>query len=184
MDRNRGSSLWVATEGWYDPPVPTFLSRRTRGGPKTLARRLQVQADRMLDYLGLGEAELSVVLVNDRTIQALNREHRGKDRPTDVLAFPLGRSPGKEAPRLLGDIVISLPTAARQAKSRKRPLLPEARFLLAHGLLHLLGYDHATKLQKQRMDSATRRLVRAAAAFGSSRHRPAGRAGVRPAKSR
>jgi probable rRNA maturation factor len=145
----------------------------------------------MLDHLGLAEAELSVVLVDDRGIQALNREHRGKDQPTDVLAFPLGRPPSADLPRLLGDIVISLPTAARQAKRRKRPLLPEARFLLAHGLLHLLGYDHATKLQKQRMDSATRRLVRAAtktrksaprreptktAATGASRHRPAGQA--------
>ena len=179
--------------------VPTFLSRRTRGGPKTLGPRLKAQADRMLDHLGLADAELSVVLVDDRGIQALNREHRGKDQPTDVLAFPLGRPPTADLPRLLGDIVISLPTAARQAKSRKRPLLPEARFLLAHGLLHLLGYDHATKLQKQRMDSATRRLVRAAAetrkstpkraptksaASGGSRHRPAGQARPRTPKSR
>ena len=116
----------------------------------------------MLAYLGLAEAELSVVLVNDDAIQLLNRDHRGKDSPTDVLAFPLGKAPSKDQPRLLGDVVISLPTAARQAKSRQRALLPEARFLLAHGLLHLIGYDHATKLQKQRMDAATRRLVRAA----------------------
>lgn len=151
--------------------MPTILLRKTRGGPKTLARSLQVQADRMLAYLGLAEAELSVVLVNDRDIQVLNRDHRGKDRPTDVLAFPLGRAPSKDQPRLLGDVVISLPTAARQAKSRQRPLLPEARFLLAHGLLHLIGYDHATKLQKQRMDSATRRLVRAATSTQKSRQK-------------
>jgi probable rRNA maturation factor len=144
--------------------VPTILLRKTRGGPKTLARQLKRQADRMLEHLGLTDAELSVVLVNDRAIQSLNRQHRGKDRPTDVLAFPLGEAPTADQPRLLGDIVISLPTAARQAKSRKRPLLPEARFLLAHGLLHLIGYDHATKPQKRRMDAATRRLVRAATA--------------------
>jgi probable rRNA maturation factor len=59
-------------------------------------------------------------------------------------------------------VVISLPTAARQAKSRSRAIFPEARFLLAHGLLHLLGYDHVTKPQKRRMDAAARRLVRAA----------------------
>ena len=129
----------------------------------------------MLASLRLAEAELSVVLVNDRAIQALNRDHRGKDRPTDVLAFPLGRAPSKDQPRLLGDVVISLPTAARQAKSRKRTLLPEARFLLAHGLLHLIGYDHATKLQKQRMDSATRRLVRAATSPQKARKKRADR---------
>ena len=118
----------------------------------------------MLEHLGLEDAELSVVLVGDRAIQTLNRDHRGKDRPTDVLAFPLGKSPAPDLPRLLGDVVISLPTATRQAKSRRRTLLPEARFLLAHGLLHLIGYDHGTPAQKRRMDAATRRLVRAAEA--------------------
>ena len=142
--------------------VPTILVQRQRGGPKLLAGRLRKAADRMLEYLGLESAELSVLLVSDSAIQALNRRHRGKDRPTDVLSFPLGDAPGAGAPRLLGDVVISLPTAARQAKSRKRALFPEARFLLAHGLLHLLGYDHATAAQKRRMDAAARRLVRAA----------------------
>jgi probable rRNA maturation factor len=116
----------------------------------------------MLSYLGLDDAELSVVLVGDRAIQVLNREYMGKDRPTDVLSFPLGEAPTADHPRLLGDVVISLPTAARQARGRKRPLLAEARFLLAHGLLHLLGYDHAAAKEKRRMDAATRRLVRAA----------------------
>ena len=153
--------------GW-DPtndtnrPVPTILVLRVRGGSKWLAARLRTAADRMLDYLELSHAELSVLLVGDPAIRVLNRQHRGKDRPTDVLSFPLGDTPGEGAPRLLGDVVISLPTAARQAKSRKRALFPEARFLLAHGLLHLLGYDHVTKTQKRRMDAAARRLVRAA----------------------
>jgi probable rRNA maturation factor len=142
--------------------VPTILVLRVRGGSKLLAARLRKAADRMLAYLELSDAELSVLLVGDPAIQVLNREHRGKDRPTDVLSFPLGETPGEGAPRLLGDVVISLPTAARQAKSRKRALFPEARFLLAHGLLHLLGYDHVTKTQKRRMDAAARRLVRAA----------------------
>jgi probable rRNA maturation factor len=142
--------------------VATILVRRTRGGPKGLGQQLRTQADRMLSYLGLDDAELSVVLVGDRAIQALNRQYMGKDRPTDVLSFPLGDAPTADQPRLLGDVVISLPTAARQARGRKRPLLAEARFLLAHGLLHLLGYDHATAREKRRMDAATRRLVRAA----------------------
>jgi probable rRNA maturation factor len=142
--------------------VPTVLVLRFRGGSKHLAERLRRAADRMLAYLELSSAELSVLLVSDAAIQVLNREHMGKDRPTDVLSFPLGETPGDGAPHLLGDIVISLPTAARQAKSRKRPVFEEARFLLAHGLLHLLGHDHATPAQKRRMDAAARRLVRAA----------------------
>ncbi len=118
----------------------------------------------MLGALGLADAELSVLLVDDAAMRVLNRKHRDKDRPTDVLAFPVDEKPVQGAPRILGDVVISLETALRQARSRQRGLFPEVRFLLAHGLLHLVGYDHATRIQKRRMDSATRRLVRAAAA--------------------
>ncbi len=133
-----------------------------RGGSKLLAARLRKAADLMLAHLELSSAELSVLLVSDPAIHALNKKHLGVDRPTDVLSFPLGESPETVEPRLLGDIVISLPTASRQARSRKRPVFAEARFLLAHGLLHLLGYDHGTKVQKRRMDAAARKLVRAA----------------------
>jgi probable rRNA maturation factor len=129
----------------------------------------------MLQALDLEAAELSILITNDSRMRQLNREHRGKDRPTNVLSFPLGEDdrsrPSREdraarysggAPRLLGDIVISLDTALRQAHGRRRDLLDEIRFLLAHGLLHLLGYDHATRPQKRRMDARTRWLVRAA----------------------
>jgi probable rRNA maturation factor len=114
----------------------------------------------MLRELELEHMELSVLLTGDGEIQKLNGLHRGKPRPTDVLAFPLGGATDEDG--LLGDVVISLETAARQALGRRRPLEDEVRFLLAHGLAHLLGYDHATKSQKVRMDRVTRRLVRAA----------------------
>ena len=116
----------------------------------------------MLDALRLGDAELSVLFVDDATIRVLNRKHRDKDSPTDVLAFPVDEKPVRGVPRVLGDVVISLETAVRQARSRRRRLFAEVRFLLAHGLLHLVGYDHATRIQKRRMDAAARRLVRAA----------------------
>ena len=118
----------------------------------------------MLASLGLERAELSVLLTDDGQIRELNREHLGKDRPTDVLAFPQDEldEAGPAGERLLGDVVISLDTAARQARSRRRELTAEVRFLLAHGLLHLVGYDHATPSQKKEMTAMTRRLVRAA----------------------
>ena len=138
--------------------MPTDVLRRARGAPALDARRVQALCNRMLVALELEHAELSVLLTDDRTIHALNLEHRGKDRPTDVLAFALGDDarPGEQC---LGDIVISLETASRQARGRRRPLLDEVRFLLAHGLLHLVGYDHDTKTHKRRMDGMTRRLV-------------------------
>ncbi|HMA94139.1 MAG TPA: rRNA maturation RNase YbeY, partial [Polyangiaceae bacterium] len=73
-----------------------------------------------------------------------------------------------EADWLLGDVVISLDTAARQADGRKRPLLEEVRWLLAHGVLHLCGYDHASPSEKRTMVNLTRRLVRAAQAVTPS----------------
>ncbi len=122
-------------------------------------------ANAMLERLDLGDTELSILLTNDETIRTLNREHRHKDRPTDVLSFHFenrGALIGANTPTLLGDIVISLDTAARQAKGRKRPLLAELRWLLAHGVLHLIGYDHATEKQKREMTAWTRRLVQSA----------------------
>ena len=115
----------------------------------------------MLAELDMSDAELSVLLTDDSVIRQLNAQHRHKDRPTDVLAFAL-EEPESGKARLLGDVVISLDTAARQAKGRRRPLLAEVRFLLAHGLLHLCGYDHETPAGKREMDRLTRRLVRAA----------------------
>ncbi|HET9960000.1 MAG TPA: rRNA maturation RNase YbeY [Polyangiaceae bacterium] len=125
---------------------------------KALVRRL---ATDMLAELALSRAELSILLTDDEGIHELNLQHRKMDKPTDVLAFPIDEK-ATEPERLLGDVVISIDTAERQASSRKRPLIAELRFLLAHGLLHLIGYDHDTKPRKQRMDAMARRLVRSA----------------------
>jgi probable rRNA maturation factor len=77
--------------------------------------------------------------VTDPEIQILNRQYRGKDKPTDVLSFPLADA---LQPFLLGDVVISVETAARQAQRRGHSLREELQILLVHGILHLLGYDH------------------------------------------
>ncbi|MCA9626602.1 MAG: rRNA maturation RNase YbeY [Myxococcales bacterium] len=122
-------------------------------------------ADHMLRALELESAELSVLLTGDAEIHELNRVHRGKDQPTDVLAFALEEvdaGPEDLPFRVLGDVVISLDTAGRQARERRHPLLDEVRFLLAHGLLHLVGFDHQTDAQEAEMDAETRRLVEAA----------------------
>jgi probable rRNA maturation factor len=125
----------------------------------------------MLRELELPHAELSVLLTDDGGIQELNRQHRDKDKPTDVLAFPMDES--VPDPRgILGDVVISLDTADRQARSRRRPLIEEVRFLLAHGVLHLVGYDHAEPGEKREMVAMTRRLVRAAPLAEAPKRRP------------
>jgi probable rRNA maturation factor len=136
--------------------------------PARVVRRL---GDAMLSALELPLAELSVLLTDDSEIHRLNREHREKDKPTDVLAFAMDENVPDPA-GILGDVVISLDTAFRQARARKRPLLEEVRFLLAHGVLHLIGYDHAEPAEKREMVAMTRRLVRLAPLPEAPKRRP------------
>ncbi|HEY7726224.1 MAG TPA: rRNA maturation RNase YbeY [Anaeromyxobacteraceae bacterium] len=109
-----------------------------RGG--AAARRLRRSATRFLAALGMPGAELSVLIAGDPAIRRLNRTWRGVDAATDVLSFPAPPAPGS---RLLGDVALSLDTAARRARAERRAVGDELDRYLAHGLLHLLGHDHA-----------------------------------------
>lgn len=88
------------------------------------------------------DATLTVCLVGDRAMRRLHRTFRGKDRTTDVLSFEAGSGPFPEGARPLGDVVISVEQAGRQAREARHSLPRELRVLLVHGYLHLLGYDH------------------------------------------
>ena len=112
------------------------------------------QALRMMAYLGCSDTELSVVFVHDERMRLLNRAYRCKDRPTNVLAFPQCETyEGEPRTPLLGDVVISLATAAREARELSQTLEERVVFLLAHGLLHLLGYEHErSAAQRRRME--------------------------------
>lgn len=118
----------------------------------------------MLAALGHASSELSVALVDDREIRKLNGEWRGKKRSTDVLAFSLLEGEGNvHRGRLLGDVVISVETAARQAARRHRGLDEEIARLLIHGLLHILGHDHEDPQEAKLMRAEQRRVWRALA---------------------
>ena len=100
-------------------------------------------ASRILDALECPEAELSIVVVDDAGIQELNRDYLGRDRPTNVISFPMLE--GEESgivPGLLGDVVISADTAARDAEEAGSTFEREFFFLLIHGILHLVGFNH------------------------------------------
>ena len=141
------------------PPRVT-VGVRGRRAP-ALAARLERSARRLLGRLRLGGAELSILLVSDPGMRALNRRWRRKDRPTDVLAFAQGEGPGGAPDGMLGDVVISVDTARRQAGERGHSLAREGERLLVHGLLHLLGYDHErSAAEARRMQRRERGLLR------------------------
>jgi probable rRNA maturation factor len=142
--------------------MPVWL--RSRGLKRRSVRHdtLSRRADAMLESLGMPDAELSILLCDDETIRRLNRRYRKKNKATDVLAFPMNEGDGPSPhPGLLGDVVISLPTATRQAAERDRPIIEEVTFLLAHGLLHLVGYEHATRSEEREMTRQTEALLSA-----------------------
>lgn len=132
----------------------------------SVARRLRARAAAFLAALGQGEAELSVLLVTDGRIRALNRAWRGKDRATDVLSFPLSEPAGNGP--LLGDVVISLDTASRRARAEARPVSRELDRYLAHGLLHLLGYDHERAEDAREMAAKEAELARGEGLVGAA----------------
>ena len=118
--------------------------------------------EKLLQGLGLPEAELSVLFIGDRAMRTLNHAWRNRDKTTDVLSFPLreGRFPHIQ-PDMLGDIVISVPVAVRQADEAGHSLTVELERLLVHGLLHLLGYDHEQGLREaRRMERRERQLLK------------------------
>jgi probable rRNA maturation factor len=136
--------------------VPVSVGSRGRRAP-ALATRIGRDARRLLRGLRLGRAELSILLVSDREMRTLNRRWRGRDRATDVLSFP--QDDGRGA--ILGDVVISVDTARRQAAEQGTPLRRETGRLLIHGLLHLLGYDHERSAgEALRMQRRERTLAR------------------------
>lgn len=111
------------------------------------------------------EAEVSLVFVDDAYIRGLNHQYRGIDSPTDVLSFAMQEGepiPGEEEEAILGDVVISLQSARRQAGEYGHSFLREAAYLTVHGVLHLLGYDHqeekGRKAMRQKEEEVLARL--------------------------
>ncbi len=114
---------------------------------------LQHAAQVALDAEGRSDGEITILLTDDAQIRELNRAYAGVDAPTDVLSFRAQEGDATfaippEATAYLGDIVISVPYAARQAARQNHPLAAELRLLVVHGVLHLLGYDDQTEEER------------------------------------
>lgn len=153
-----------------------YLDNQTRGtGLDT--RALVRVLERLLAAIGEDGTSVSLTFVRDTAMRELNREHRGKDAPTDVLSFPLhapeafdrngptrplnavGETKNAAPERMLGDIVVSVESALRQAAAYDAPLEREVQRLLIHAVLHLAGHDHMEPGERAVMEAEERRLA-------------------------
>lgn len=136
-------AVMVRAAGW----------RRAIRGASGLCRRAVAAA---LDEAGVAQpGEIAVVLADDRLVRRLNRDWRGKDAPTNVLAFPAD-TPSElppAVPGVLGDVVVALGTTRREARAEAKTLGDHLAHLVVHGTLHLLGHDHQTDRQAARMEA-------------------------------
>ena len=136
---------------------PPFAARVDEQALAALARR--VLESEQMDSL----AELSVLVTDDETVRDLNKRYRDVDAPTDVLSFRMDGAEGfvtpPESAEQLGEVVIAFPTALRQAGGAGHDIGVELAHLLAHGILHLLGYDHETAAEAKLMRSNEEALL-------------------------
>jgi probable rRNA maturation factor len=109
--------------------------------------------------LGTRQGAVAILLTDDATIRDLNRRFLGKDKPTNVLSFPASSMPGM--PETLGDIAIAYETVEREAREEGKAFGDHLAHLAVHGVLHLLGEDHQTEEQAERMEAAERRILHA-----------------------
>ncbi len=128
----------VVDEGWQE--VLPGVERLVRKAARAATRR---------------KASLNVALSDDRGVRTLNRQHRGKDKPTNVLSYPSGESV------FLGDIVLARQTIWREARQQKKQPADHVAHLVVHGVLHLLGHDHETSDEDaERMEALERRILK------------------------
>jgi probable rRNA maturation factor len=126
------------------------------------AARAEAAARRAIASAGRapkGPVEISIVLGDDAMIQDLNRRWRGCDQPTNVLSFASGEPLREGRPLLLGDVVLAYGTIAREAAAQGKALADHFVHLVAHGVLHLLGYDHETPAEARAMEALERRVL-------------------------
>ena len=140
-------------------------------GAEAVARRA-VEATLQLE--DVEEGEIAVMLADDARVRKLNRDFRGIDKATNVLAFPGAKAPDDRAP--LGDIVLAYETFAREAESEGKKAGDHLMHLVVHGTLHLLGYDHENEADAEKMEARERAILAQLGVADPYRHENAGAA--------
>ena len=125
------------------------------------AKKVRKVAEMILSALGCPDSELSITAVGDRSIRRLNRDYLERDKATNVISFAMQEGQfGELNPEILGDVVISADTAAREAEEGGMSFFARFSFLLLHGILHITGYDHerSGEAEAQRMEHKEREI--------------------------
>lgn len=156
--RSMMSRATDAPEIAIDLSITCAAWRRVRPAAAPIARAA-AQAALAQSGKCIGAAELSLVLADDATVRGLNVRWRGKDAPTNVLAFASDEPPARGKTVLLGDVVLAYQTVAREAQEQKKGLADHMRHLVIHGVLHLLGYDHMKAAPAKRMEALETRIL-------------------------
>lgn len=135
--------------------MPRILLNVNQSRIETSPEQISQSAEQILNALGYTEVELSILVVDDEEMARLNREYRGVDAATDVLSFPMWEGElGEVCREMLGDIVLSAPTASAMGDRHGATLAQVLDLLLVHGILHLVGYDHETGEEQARLMEA------------------------------
>ena len=142
------ADILVTAACWQaEPDAETLVQRAIDAA----ARRAVTSAD---------AAEVAIVLTDDSGIRTLNRDWRGIDKPTNVLSFPAIQTPaGSAQPRTLGDIAIAYEITRRESESENKPFAHHLSHLAVHGFLHLIGYDHETDADAEKMENLERSIL-------------------------
>jgi probable rRNA maturation factor len=138
-----------------------FLEIHPEHAPAVPGSVLEEAAQTALRQQAAAQADLTIVITGDEVIRGLNRDFLGEDRPTDVLSFPADEADPETGRQYLGDVVISLPRAGEGAQRGGHALEAELQLLVVHGVLHLLGHDHADAEEKERMWTAQAEILTA-----------------------
>ena len=143
---------------WLPPSIMSISIENRQKQLKIDRRRLRRSLKRLLKELHCEESELSLLLVDDDQIREFNRTYLNRDRPTNVISFAMREGEfGDIHPEILGDIILSVETAHRDAAAEHIDFMDEVEFLIIHGLLHLLGYKHEnTTAKRSKADESPR----------------------------
>ncbi|MBI5417299.1 rRNA maturation RNase YbeY [Candidatus Poribacteria bacterium] len=138
-----------------------IIVKNDQKNKKINTNKVKKKVEKILEFLNvIDDAQVGILLVDNKQIHVLNKQYRNVDCPTDVISFAMQEGEGHNYPDILGDVVISIERTISQAKTYKHSFEEEFDLLLVHGVLHLLGYDHMKKKDEKHMKAMEQEILK------------------------